>query len=116
DQLRQTARTLSPNSENAARGASATNRSHRFYPCAEITNACRAAGFVHGGAPGTGIGKDCIAPIVDGTPQTPNAPIPLPKVSPDVVVRCKAVNPNYGHFDKGAASGTEDRGPDSDPE
>jgi len=109
EQLRQSARTLSPNSENASAGG---NHS----PCAEIAHACKAAGFVKGSAPGTGIGKNCIAPIVDGTPQPADATIPLPQVSPEVVARCKAVDPNYGHFakERGAASSKEDYLPDPD--
>jgi serine/threonine protein kinase len=120
DQLRQSARTLSPHSENASGGGSSTDQaSLRSHPCAEITKACRAAGFVNGGSQdGTGMANDCIAPIIDGTPQPSNATIPLPKVSLDVVARCKAANPNYGHFVKkqGAAPLEEDHLPDPDPQ
>jgi len=109
DQLRQSARTLSPNSENSTRS----------YPCAEITKACRAAGFVNGGSQdGTGLANDCIAPILDGTPQPSNATLALPKVSPEVVAGCKAANPHYGHFAKkhGAASQDDNHLPDADPQ
>jgi hypothetical protein len=94
DQLRQTARGLSPDSGVAG----ATGQHAR--PCAEITNACKAAGFLKGGKDGNGIGNDCIVPIVDGTPQPADAAISLPKISPDTIARCKAINPNYGHFKK----------------
>ncbi|HEX6802239.1 MAG TPA: protein kinase [Terriglobales bacterium] len=94
DQLRQTARGLSPDS-----GVAGATGQHA-HPCAQITNACKAAGFLKGGKDGNGIGNDCIVPIIDGTPQPADATISLPKISPDTVARCKAVNPNYGHFKK----------------
>jgi len=98
ERLRQTARTLSPNSENISSPGNTTDQAHP-HSCAQITNACKAAGFVNGSAEdGTGISDDCIVPIIDGTPQPSNATIPLPKVSPGVVARCKAANPNYGHI------------------
>ena len=117
DQLRQTARTLA-NSKNARRSATEQATRHSD-PCTEITNACKAAGFVNGGdGDGVGIGNDCIVPIIKGTPQPSNASIPLPTVSPYLVAHCKAVNPKYGHLANqgGAASKDEDNSSDPDPQ
>jgi hypothetical protein len=66
-------------------------------PCAEIVAACRQAGFVQGGAKaGNGLQLDCIAPIIQGTPQPRRASQPLPQIAPQLVAACKARNPNFG--------------------
>jgi hypothetical protein len=66
-------------------------------PCAEIVAACRQAGFVQGGAgAGNGLQLDCIAPIIQGTPQPRRASQPLPQIAPQLVAACKARNPNFG--------------------
>jgi len=117
ERLRQSARTLSSKSENTSSGGSASDRgSHHSHPCAEITHACKAAGFLGSGAEGVGALNDCINPIIDGTPQPSSATIPLPQVSPAVVARCRASNPNYGHVAgrRGAASTKEDHLPEPD--
>ena len=68
------------------------------HPCAQITNACKDAGFVSGAAAaGNGMGADCIYPLIEGRPQPKNAIHPLPQISPDIVTTCKIVNPSYGH-------------------
>ena len=115
--LRQSARTLSSNSENTSSGGSASDRgSHHSHPCAEITHACKAAGFLSSGAQGTAVLNDCITPIIDGTPQPSSPTIPLPHVSPEVVARCRASDPNYGHVGgkRGTASTHEDHLSDPD--
>jgi hypothetical protein len=66
---------------------------------------------------GNGIGADCITPLIEGNAQPSEATIALPKVDPAIIAACKAVNPNYGHFERrqrgrGAAS---DPLPDPDP-
>jgi serine/threonine protein kinase len=99
----------------AADGSYASPQSH---PCSAITNACKAAGFVNGAAKsGNRIGSDCITPLIEGTSQPTEATIPLPKVDPAIIAACKAVSPNYGHFEQkqrgaGAPSATL---PDPDP-
>jgi len=52
-----------------------------------------------------------------GPPQPAKATIHLPKVDPAIIAACKAVNPNYGHFElkqrgEGASS---DPSPDPNP-
>jgi serine/threonine protein kinase len=78
-----------------------TGKNGQLHPCMQITNACKAAGFVNGGAKsGKGIGNDCIAPLIDGIPQPRHATLPLPKVDAEVVAACKAANPSFGHFER----------------
>jgi hypothetical protein len=113
DQLRQAAGTLSQHAGKGTQPSTPAAQASQ-YPCAEITNACKAAGFVKGSAEnGNGIGNDCIVPIIDGTPQPENATIPLPKIDPDIVARCKAANTNYGHFGKKRATPSDS---DSNPQ
>jgi len=65
--------------------------------CAQITAACRDAGFVQGGAAsGTGLQVDCVQPIMQGTPAPPKAAKPLPTVAPNIIAACKAQNPEFG--------------------
>jgi hypothetical protein len=71
-------------------------------PCEQIVDACQSAGFVKGDARlGYGLWRDCIDPIVRGTPQPPNADKPLPPVSPELVAACKQRHPNFGEHQKG---------------
>lgn len=66
-------------------------------PCAQIRTACGQAGFEKGAArSGNGLWKDCIAPIMQGTPRQPNASKPLPEIDPQVVAACKTKNPAFG--------------------
>jgi CubicO group peptidase (beta-lactamase class C family) len=66
-------------------------------PCQHVQAACRAAGFVPGGArEGTGILIDCIRPIVQGTGQRPKATKPLPQIDANVVQACKSADPSFG--------------------
>jgi hypothetical protein len=66
-------------------------------PCAQITAACKQAGFVPNGANmGVGIVVDCIRPIMADTPQRMRATKPLPQIDPKVVAACKNQNPNFG--------------------
>lgn len=66
-------------------------------PCMQITAACEQAGFKRGGVKqGIGLQRDCVAPIVQGTEQPPDAAMPLPEVAPDIVAACKEKNPNFG--------------------
>jgi hypothetical protein len=124
EQLRQSAQSLSPNAPVMPAGQTAPadttkQAAQRGKPCAQITNACKAAGFANGAfKSGNGLGSDCIAPLIDGTPQPKNATIPLPKIDPEIITACKAINPSYGHFEKkkassGAASGNDS--PDTPP-
>ena len=104
-QLQQTANAISQQLGNQPApptpfdSAKANSRLPR--PCAQITNACKAAGFVSGAAKsGNGIGADCITPLIEGTTPPASSTIPLPKIDPGVVAACKAANPGYGHFGK----------------
>jgi hypothetical protein len=91
-----------------------TGKKGQLHPCMQITDACKAAGFVNGGAKsGKGIGNDCIAPLIDGTPPPRHATLPLPKVDAEVVAACKAANPSYGHFERNSRGAPA---PEQDPE
>jgi hypothetical protein len=73
----------------AARHASGAAPRQRA--CAAIRALCEQAGFVRGGArTGDGLFVDCIAPIIQQTPQPPRASRPLPKIDPQLVADCKA--------------------------
>jgi hypothetical protein len=113
EQLRQSAHSLAPPlppAGEAGHAGYAQSAPQIEKPCAQITNACKAAGFVNGAAKsGNGIGADCITPLIEGNLQPSEATIALPKVDPAIIAACKAVNPNYGHFERrqrgrGAAS------------
>ncbi len=66
-------------------------------PCEQVKTACINAGFVQGGASaGNGLVRDCVDPIVQGTPQRRKATKPLPQVDPTVVAACKAENASFG--------------------
>jgi hypothetical protein len=70
-------------------------------PCEQIVEACTTAGFVKGDARlGYGLWRDCIDPIVRGTPRPPNADKPLPAVAPELVAACKQRHPNFGEHQK----------------
>ena len=102
---------------NAVSAGQSSAGSQYLHPCNEITNACKAAGFVKGAAKtGNGIGADCITPLIEGTPPT-NATIPLPKVDPAIIAACKAMSPSYGHFERKQRprSSSPDPLPDPDP-
>jgi hypothetical protein len=71
-------------------------------PCEQIVEACKSAGFVKGDARlGYGLRRDCVDPIVRGTPQPSNADKPLPPVTPEMVTACKQRHPNFGEHQKG---------------
>jgi len=66
-------------------------------PCAQITVACKQAGFaVLGAKKGVGMVADCIRPIMQGTPQRKQATKPLPQIDPQLVAACKEQNPKFG--------------------
>lgn len=117
-QLRNTANAVSAGlGGQTAAPAPAGNTATRFaHPCTEITNACKAAGFVNGAAKsGNGIAADCMVPLADGTPQPDKATIPLPKVDPAIIAACKAVNPNFGHFERRKKGSSPDSVQSNDP-
>ena len=83
---------------------------NRVGPCAQITAACKQAGFVPNGAKtGVGIIVDCVRPIMVGTPQQLQGAKPLPQVDPQVVAACKQRNPNFG-MGGGGQPGTKPSG------
>ena len=61
--------------------------------CRQIREACRGAGFIQGAA-GEGIGLQihCVMPIIQARHQPVTARKPLPKVNPQLVADCKAIN------------------------
>jgi hypothetical protein len=66
-------------------------------PCAQITTACKSAGFTLGaGSAGTGLLADCVVPIMQGIAQPAAAVRPLPQITPQLVTACKASNPHFG--------------------
>ena len=66
-------------------------------PCAQITVACKKAGFAAlGTKKGVGIVLDCVRPIMQGTPQRKEATKPLPQIDPQLVAACKEQNPKFG--------------------
>jgi hypothetical protein len=70
-------------------------------PCEQIVNACKASKFVPNTAKeGTGLWKDCVRPIMQGTPQPAKAVLPLPSIDPATVAACKAKRPNFGEGNK----------------
>ena len=77
-------------------GALSAAKAAKPEACAEITAACKAAGFVPGGASsGTGLMVDCVRPILQGT--TPRkASKPLPSVDPQTIAACKSSDPGFG--------------------
>ena len=76
--------------------------------CAQVTAACRNAGFIPGGAAsGTGIQVDCVQPIMQGTPAPRKAAKPLPKVDAEVIAACKAQNPEFGRAAQNATEATQ---------
>jgi hypothetical protein len=108
-QLRQTQKAVSETlRKQGITAPSIVNDPAAIQACADITKACKAAGFVNGSKSGNGVGSDCIVPLINGTPQPATATIPLPQVSPDVIARCKATNPGYGKLgNKDSSSGSE---------
>src|SRR5262249_46766418 len=65
--------------------------------CAAIRAACEQAGFVQGGArTGDGLFVACIPPIIPQTPPPPPAGRHHPKIALQLLVQCKAQNPNLG--------------------
>jgi hypothetical protein len=88
---------LSPTFVQPAQPAPAQPAPRGGGPCAQITAACKQAGFVPKGAKtGLGIVVDCIRPIMMGTPQGVQGTNPLPQIDPQVVAACKQRNPNFG--------------------
>jgi hypothetical protein len=71
-------------------------------PCEQIKVACESAGFVKGDArQGYGLWRDCVDPIMRGTPQPANADKQIPAVPPDLVAACRQVHPNFGEGHRG---------------
>jgi len=71
-------------------------------PCGQIVDACKGAGFVDCDArEGYGLWRDCINPIMRGTPQPRHADKPLPQISPDLIAVCKQKHPNFGEHEHG---------------
>jgi hypothetical protein len=70
--------------------------------CAEIRSACEAAGFVRGGATtGNALRRDCIAPIMNGTPPSRGTSKPLPHVAASLVAECKSQKSAAAAFRRG---------------
>jgi hypothetical protein len=77
--------------------ASPLARAQGMGPCAQVRMVCEQAGFVPGAfREGNGLQIHCIRPIMQGIPQPPSARKPMPSIDPQLVVACKARNPNFG--------------------
>ena len=65
--------------------------------CRQIREACRGAGFIQGAArEGIGLQIHCVMPIIQARHQPVTARKPLPKVNPQLVADCKAINSRFG--------------------
>jgi serine/threonine protein kinase len=76
------------------------------YPCAQITQSCKDAGFTKD------LSADCVVPLIEGKPQPSTALKPLPQIDPQIVAACKQMNPYYGHPSRkhsGTAGANENR-------
>ena len=70
-------------------------------PCQQILQACSNAGFVKGDAKkGYGLWRDCIDPIIRGTPPPPNTDKPVPAIPGELVAACKQKHPDFGEGKK----------------
>jgi hypothetical protein len=66
-------------------------------PCEQIREACISSGFVQRGIKGgNSLQRDCIDPIMQGTPPSVATSMPLPAVDSATVAACKARNPAFG--------------------
>jgi N-acetylglucosamine-6-sulfatase len=80
---------------------------NRGEPCASIVAACRAAGFVPGGArSAAGLWADCVRPIMRQMPSR-RAALPLPVIGPRVVDACRAMEPDFGRRRRSGFAGVE---------
>ena len=80
---------------------------NRGEPCARIVAACRAAGFMPGGArSAAGLWADCVRPIMQEMPPR-RAALPLPFVGPRVVEACRAMEPDFGRRRRSGYAGVE---------
>jgi len=58
-------------------------------PCARLAAACQDAGFSHGGGePGTGVFRDCVAPLLQGKSVNAQGK-PLPRIEPELLSACR---------------------------
>lgn len=74
--------------------------------CQQISKACKDAGFAKGEwKEGSGLGADCINPIMQGVTSVPGATKALPTVDPAVIAQCKQQNPKYGTGKVGSQPG-----------
>jgi lipoprotein-anchoring transpeptidase ErfK/SrfK len=65
--------------------------------CRQIREACQGAGFIQGAArEGIGLQIHCVMPIMQARPQPVTARKPLPRVNPQLVADCRAINPRFG--------------------
>ena len=74
--------------------------------CQKISKACKDAGFAKGEwKEGTGLGRDCINPVMQGMTSVPGSSKALPTVDPAVIAECKQQNPKYGTGKVGSEPG-----------
>jgi hypothetical protein len=74
--------------------------------CQQISKACKDAGFAKGEwKEGTGLGRDCINPVMQGMTSVPGSTKTLPTVDPAVIAQCKQQNPKYGTGKAGSEPG-----------
>ena len=74
--------------------------------CQQISKACQDAGFAKGEwKEGTGLGRDCINPVMQGMTSVPGSTKALPTVDPAVIAQCKQQNPKFGTGKVGSEPG-----------
>lgn len=74
--------------------------------CQQISKACKDAGFAKGEwKEGSGLGRDCINPVMQGMTSVPGSTKALPTVDPAVIAQCKQQNPKYGTGKVGSEPG-----------
>ena len=84
----ETAATPAASAKPAKRGPTA---------CQQISKACKDAGFAKGEwKEGTGLGADCINPIMQGVTSVPGSTKALPSIDSAVIAQCKQQNPKFG--------------------
>lgn len=74
--------------------------------CAELRDACAAAGFASSGGLGTAVKviRDCMNPLMNGVAAPGTGKLPLPQVAASVIAECKATKDKTGRKAKTAAT------------
>ena len=75
--------------------------------CADLRDACAAAGFVGAGVQGKGgrIVRDCVNPLLSGVTPPGNGKLALPKVAAKSIAECKAARATKAKTEAAATNG-----------